>query len=91
VAGKMKRGESTGTSIRYWYDPSYFEAGAALDVEAVRAKLRNTAFLVPGVTYVPAPRHRQHDRRRDLPLPRGLSDMIELLTPPATGRSPARC
>src|SRR5690349_5051337 len=52
VVGRMKRGAPTGTSIRYWYDARYFEAGASLDVEAVRAKLRNTAFLVPGVTYV---------------------------------------
>jgi DNA gyrase subunit B len=48
----MKRGEPTGTSIRYWHDARYFETGAALDVEAVRAKLRNTAFLVPRVGYV---------------------------------------
>src|SRR5262245_47965739 len=40
VAGRMKRGERTGTSIRYWYDVRYFEANAALDVEAVRSKLR---------------------------------------------------
>jgi DNA gyrase subunit B len=86
VAGKMKRGESTGTSIRYWYDPSYFEAGAALDVEAVRAKLRNTAFLVPGVTYVL--RHATDSTIADetFHFPAGLSDMIELLTP--TGDRP---
>src|SRR3954467_12744107 len=52
VTGRMKRGSSTGTSTRYWHDPRYFETGAGLDPEAVRAKLRNTAFLVPGVTYV---------------------------------------
>jgi DNA gyrase subunit B len=86
VAGKMKRGESTGTSIRYWYDPSYFEAGAALEVEAVRAKLRNTAFLVPGVTYVL--RHATDSTIADetFHFPAGLSDMIELLTP--TGDRP---
>src|SRR5690242_8778437 len=52
VVGTAGRGRPSGTSIRYWYDPRYFEAGAALDVGAVRAKLRNTAFLVPSVTYV---------------------------------------
>src|SRR3954447_18049898 len=40
LVGKMKRGERSGTSIRYWYDARYFESGAALDVEAVRTKLR---------------------------------------------------
>jgi DNA gyrase subunit B len=51
IVRKMKRGEASGTSIRYWYDARYFETGARLDVDAVRAKLRNTAFLVPGVEY----------------------------------------
>src|SRR5690349_18102747 len=51
VVRKMKRGERSGTSIRYWYDARYFETGARLDVATVRAKLRNTAFLVPGVAY----------------------------------------
>src|SRR4051795_7081241 len=52
IVGPMKRGERTGTSIRYWYDARYFETGARLDLDVVRAKLRNTAFLVPGVAYV---------------------------------------
>ena len=82
LTGKMKRGESSGTSIRYWYDARYFETGAALDVEAVRAKLRNTAFLVPGVTYVLRDGDRGHDRRGDVPLPAtAWSDMVDFLTP----------
>jgi DNA gyrase subunit B len=47
VTGRLRAGKPTGTSIRYWHDARYFETGAALDVEAVRAKVRNTAFLVP--------------------------------------------
>jgi DNA gyrase subunit B len=83
VVRKMKRGERTGTSIRYWYDARYFEAGARLDVDVVRAKLRNTAFLVPGVAYV------LHDETGEEPVeekfhyPHGLTDMVEFLTPPA--------
>ena len=37
---RMKRGEATGTSIRYWYDARYFDAGAALDVAAPASKYR---------------------------------------------------
>ncbi|MEJ3749535.1 DNA topoisomerase IV subunit B [Actinomycetes bacterium KLBMP 9797] len=77
VARAMKRGEATGTSIRYWYDERYFEKSAALDVEAVRTKLRNTAFLVPGVTYV----LRQPDGEEVFQAPNGLVDMVEFLTP----------
>ncbi|UQU66978.1 type IIA DNA topoisomerase subunit B [Couchioplanes caeruleus] len=81
VVRKMKRGERSGTSIRYWYDARYFETGARLDTDTVRAKLRNTAFLVPGVAFV------LHDRTGEEPLeetfhyPHGLTDMVEFLTP----------
>ena len=84
VVGKMKRGESTGTSIRYWLDLRYFEDGSALNLDAVRTKLRNSAFLVPGVTYV----------LRDLTsgdlahseefcFTNGLADMVDFHTPSA--------
>ncbi|WCN84579.1 DNA gyrase/topoisomerase IV subunit B [Micromonospora sp. LH3U1] len=81
VVGAMKRGQRTGTSIRWWHDARYFETGAALDVDAVRTKLRNTAFLVPGVTY------RLRDLTGEAPVeegfhyPNGLSDMVEFLAP----------
>ena len=89
---RMKRGESTGTSIRYWYDARYFETGAALDVDAVRAKLRNTAFLVPGVTYVLRDATGERAGRGDVPLPATASPTWWSSSPrPATSRSPASC
>jgi DNA gyrase subunit B len=81
VVGKMKRGERPGTSIRYWYDARYFEAGAALDVDGVRAKLRNTAFLVPGVTYVLRTATDGTIGEETFHYPRGLSDMVDFLAP----------
>ncbi|MEU8071927.1 MULTISPECIES: DNA topoisomerase IV subunit B [unclassified Micromonospora] len=81
IVGAMKRGQRTGTSIRWWHDPRYFETGAALDTEAVRLKLRNTAFLVPGVAY------RLRDETGEEPVeerfhfPDGLTDMVEYLAP----------
>jgi DNA gyrase subunit B len=81
VIGKMKRGESTGTSIRYWYDTRYFENGAKLDVEGVRAKLRNTAFLVPGVTYVLRQATEEAIEEETFHFPNGLSDMVDFLAP----------
>ncbi|GAA3544746.1 DNA topoisomerase IV subunit B [Amycolatopsis ultiminotia] len=83
LVGKMKRGERSGTSIRYWYDTRYFETGAALDVEGVRAKLRNTAFLVPGVTYVLRTAIEDAINEETFHYPHGLSDMVEFLTPSA--------
>ncbi|MEV4603590.1 DNA topoisomerase IV subunit B [Amycolatopsis sp. NPDC049253] len=81
LVGKMKRGERSGTSIRYWYDARYFETGAALDVEGVRAKLRNTAFLVPGVTYVLRTAIEDTINEETFHYPHGLVDMVDFLTP----------
>ena len=83
VVRKMKRGERTGTSIRYWHDQRYFENSAALDIEAVRAKLRNTAFLVPGVTYVLRNTTEGAIEEETFHYPHGLADMVEFLTPTA--------
>ncbi len=81
ITGKMKRGERTGTSIRYWYDARYFETGAALDVEGVRAKMRNTAFLVPGVTYVLRTAVDDSISEETFHFPNGLVDMVDFLAP----------
>ncbi|MCA2214879.1 DNA gyrase/topoisomerase IV subunit B [Jidongwangia harbinensis] len=81
VVRKMKRGEASGTSIRYWYDARYFETGARLDVDAVRAKLRNTAFLVPGVAYTLRDETAAEPVTETFHFPDGLTDMVEFLTP----------
>jgi DNA gyrase subunit B len=77
VTRRMRRNETTGTSIRYWPDVRYFEAGAALSIEAVRAKLRNTAFLVPGVTYT----LKESGQTEVFHFPNGLIEMVDFLTP----------
>ncbi|MEH1014455.1 DNA topoisomerase IV subunit B [Micromonospora sp. CPCC 206060] len=82
ATGKMSRGQSTGTSVRYWYDPRYFETGAALDVEAVRSKLRNTAFLVPGVSYLLRDAGAEGGPIEEtFHFPHGLTEMVEFLAP----------
>jgi DNA gyrase subunit B len=81
VLRKMKRGEAPGTSIRYWYDARYFETGAVLEVDAVRTKVRNTAFLVPGVTYVLRDHTGEAPREETFHFPHGLTDMVDFLTP----------
>ncbi|WP_257210768.1 ATP-binding protein [Actinomyces ruminis] len=49
VVGKVRRGV-TGTRVRYWADPEIFPAPAQYDITALRARLRQTSFLVPGLT-----------------------------------------
>lgn len=83
VVRRMKRGESGGTSVRYWYDARYFETGARLDVDTVRAKLRNTAFLVPGVAYTLRDETQPEPVTETFHHPNGITDMVEFLTPSA--------
>lgn len=81
VIGAAKRQQRTGTSIRYWYDPRYFEVGAALDADAVRMKLRNTAFLVPGVSYLLRDHTGAEPVEERFHYPNGLTDMVDFLAP----------
>ncbi|MFI7428846.1 type IIA DNA topoisomerase subunit B [Micromonospora sp. NPDC049836] len=81
IVGAMKRGQRTGTSIRWWHDPRYFETGAGLDTEAVRLKLRNTAFLVPGVAYRLRDETGEQAVEESFHFPNGLTDMVEYLAP----------
>ncbi|SBT37512.1 DNA gyrase/topoisomerase IV subunit B [Micromonospora auratinigra] len=81
IVGAMKRGQRTGTSIRWWHDPRYFETGARLDTDAVRLKLRNTAFLVPGVAYTLRDETGEQAVEEKFHFPNGLTDMVEFLAP----------
>jgi DNA gyrase subunit B len=83
VTRRMKKNETTGTSTRYWADARYFEAGAALSVDAVRSKLRNTAFLVPGVTYVLNDATGETAEHEVFHYPNGITEMVDFLTPGA--------
>lgn len=46
--GRVRKGVS-GTRVRYWADPEIFLATAKFDSEALLARARQTAFLVPGL------------------------------------------
>lgn len=48
VLGKVRRGV-TGTRIRYWADPQVFTRDAEFQLDALRDRARQTAFLVPGL------------------------------------------
>ena len=47
--GKAKKGV-TGTRIRYWADRQIFDKAATFDMEALKNRARQTAFLVPGLS-----------------------------------------
>ena len=80
VTGRSPRGK-TGTSIRYWYDPAYFDRDAAFQVETLVAKMRNTAFLVQGLTLVLRDAREGAIAEQTFHYPGGLIDMVEFYAP----------
>jgi DNA gyrase subunit B len=77
VAGKAPL-KQTGTSIRWWPDLPLFAKGSVADVTAVRDRLRQTAFLVPGLTLVIRGNgHEEETFRFD----GGVRDFVEHLAP----------
>ena len=48
VIGRVRRGV-TGTRVRYWADPQIFPRPDEYDAAALRSRLRQTSFLVPGL------------------------------------------
>jgi len=77
VAGKAPL-RQTGTSIRWWPDLPLFAKGSVADVTAIRDRLRQTAFLVPGLCLVVRGNgHEEEIFRFD----GGVVDFVEHLAP----------
>jgi DNA gyrase subunit B len=80
VVGKVAKAV-TGTRIRYWADPQIFTKGASFLTDDLLARLRQTAFLVPGITLTVL------DERGELPTSEsfrfdgGISAYAEFLAP----------
>ena len=51
VIGRARRGVS-GTRVRYWADPQIFTKDATFDDAGLRARARQTSFLIPGLALV---------------------------------------
>ncbi|WP_227712752.1 DNA gyrase/topoisomerase IV subunit B [Nanchangia anserum] len=79
--GKAKRGLS-GTYVRFWPDPDIFPdaAGEGFDLDGVLDRLRQTAFLVPGLRLV-VEDHRGDDVvREELIHTGGVVDYVDYLS-----------
>lgn len=49
--GKL-RADATGTRVRFWADKQIFLPDAEVSIDEIHVRLRQTAFLVPGLTLV---------------------------------------
>jgi DNA gyrase subunit B len=80
VVGKVPK-KKTGTRVRYWPDGEIFPAGAEVSLDELQTRMRQTSYLVPGLTLV------LHDVRGDEPVEEsyrhdgGISEYAEYLNP----------
>ncbi|TAK69745.1 MAG: type IIA DNA topoisomerase subunit B [Actinomycetota bacterium] len=85
---RRRTGHPTGTRVRWWRDPQIFTGDARYDLDGVRERVRQTTFLVPGLTIAlrdergpgdPVVEEHRHDG--------GLSDFVVALADgePVTG------
>jgi DNA gyrase subunit B len=80
VAGRAPKSAS-GTTIRWWADTALFSRGSAVDVEQLTARLRQTAFLVPGLTLALLDRRSGELVEESFVFVGGTVDFVEHLAP----------
>jgi len=80
VAGRAPR-TSTGSTLRWWPDIALFSRGSAVDVEQLHARLRQTAFLVPGLTLALLDRRSGELVQETFRFDGGTTDFVEHLAP----------
>jgi DNA gyrase subunit B len=80
VAGKVAKAV-TGTRIRYWADPQIFTKGASFLTDDLLARLRQTAFLVPGITLTVIDERGEVATSESFRFDGGISAYAEFLAP----------
>ncbi|MFS0867480.1 type IIA DNA topoisomerase subunit B [Microbacterium sp. 179-B 1A2 NHS] len=82
VAGRAPKG-STGTRVRYWADRQIFTKDAAFDLTELEQRVRQTAFLVPGLEIVILDHRGEEPRETSYRFDGGISEFAEFLAPDA--------
>ncbi|MDB1088818.1 DNA topoisomerase IV subunit B [Streptomyces sp. ACA25] len=82
--GRKIPGTRTGTRVRYWADRQIFLKDAKLSLDALHARARQTAFLVPGLTLVVRDERATEESEHSEEVFRydgGISEFCEFLAP----------
>ena len=82
VAGKVAKGV-TGTRIRYWADSQIFTKDAAFALADLEQRVRQTAFLVPGLALVVRDERGDEAAETTFRYEGGISEFAEFLAPDA--------
>lgn len=75
-----KKSRPNGTTVRWWHDPSIFLKDAAIDMNAILTRARQTAFLVPTLAIIVKDHRDPHDIKEEtFAFTGGLVDMVEYI------------
>jgi DNA gyrase subunit B len=80
VGGKVKR-TVTGTRVRWWHDPQTFLKDAAISLDELHNRARQTAFLVPGLTITVRDARGAEPHEEVFRFDGGISEFCEFLAP----------
>ena len=78
VIGKAAKG-ATGTRVRYWADKQIFTKDAEFQLEDLRTRARQTAFLVPGLGINITDERGEEPTQTQFKYDGGLSEFVEYL------------
>jgi len=80
VVGKAPR-KRTGTRVRYWADRQIFLRDAAVSIDELHNRARQTAFLVPGLTLIVRDARSGEVAEQSFRFDGGISEFCEFLAP----------
>ncbi|MFT0848513.1 DNA topoisomerase IV subunit B [Actinomycetaceae bacterium L2_0104] len=78
VVGKVAR-KKTGTRVRYWADPEIFPASARFKYDELVDRVRQTAFLIPGLNITIVDEREDAVSRAEAPVPAPESMRVDEL------------
>jgi len=86
LGNRLPKG-TTGTRVRYWPDPQIFTPDAQLSLSRLEDRLRQTAFLVPGLALTVTDRRGPEAATEAFVHEGGIAEFCEFLAadPPVTG------
>ena len=82
VVGKVAKGV-TGTRVRYWADRQIFTRGATFQLDELTDRLRQTAFLVPGLSLELDDERGEEPRAETFHFDGGIAEFVDHLAPDA--------
>lgn len=80
--GKVAKSK-TGTRVRYWPDRQIFLQDAELNIDTLRDRARQTAFLVPGLEIVVEDNRTDEPSREEFLFLGGITEFADYLAPDA--------